>query len=177
LCDARIPLGINESKESDESEYSDSSLKEAQDFLENRVMILGGAAFQEIWENKSGNSIGFNPKPQATAQPELPALAKFLPRELINRFSSEMFILPQLTEDDYCDMIESMAPHVPETWRERFIDIGLTQLKQAVRHQKGVRFLEEVLLTAVVEERSALVDFVPEPKVDSQGAGKHLSVY
>ena len=164
LCDARIPLGI---KDSEESEYSDSALKDAQDFLQNRVMILGGAAFQELWENESGNSIGFNPEPQAEpqekSQPELPELAEILPRELINRFSSETFILPKLKENDYCDMLESMTPHVPETWRERFVDVGLSRLEQAVRHQKGVRFLEEVLLTAVVEERSALVGFVPDP--------------
>ena len=168
LCDARIPLGI---KESEESEYSESTLNEAQDFLQNRVMIIGGSAFQELWESSTERGIGFNPQPNNSSQsklPELPELAKILPRELINRFSSEMFVLPKLTENDYCDMLEAMTPHVPETWRERFVDVGLAQISRAVRHEKGVRFLEEVLLTAVVEERATLIDFEPDPPIETE---------
>lgn len=160
LCDARIPLGINDEEE---SEHSESTLKKAQEFLQNRVLILGGAAFQELWSGTTGHGLGFNPEPIFSSQPELPDLAKILPRELTNRFSSEMFILPQLRESDYYDMLDAMAPEIPETWRERFLDVGLSRIEQAARHQKGARFLEEVLLTAVVEERAELTNFTAEP--------------
>jgi len=50
------------------------------------------------------------------------------------------------------------------------VDIGLSRLKQAVRHQKGVRFLEEVLLAAVVEERSSLANWVPDTHIEVDSA-------
>ncbi len=169
LCDSRIPFGINDLDDDDDDDTPESSADGgAAAFLRDKVMILGGAAFQELWDEQPSRGLGFNPAPQAALQPELPDLAKILPRELINRFSSEMFILPQLQENDYCDMLESMALHVPEIWRARFVDVGLSRIEQAARHQKGVRFLEEVLLTAVVEERAALANFVPDPPIEPE---------
>lgn len=160
LCDARIPLGINALDYDGDSE---DSIEEAEHFLRNRVMIIGGSAFQEIWEERNAPSMGFLPEPACASQPELTDLVGVLPRELINRFSSEMFILPQLGEDDYRAMLDSITEQVPEVWRERFVQLGMSRVKQAVYHQKGVRFLEETLLSAVVAERSHLVDFSPDP--------------
>jgi hypothetical protein len=128
-------------------------------------LIIGGAAFQGVLESLSRPTLGFNPSPRSPSTPELPDLARVLPRELINRFSSEIFILPEIMESDYRMMLEHMAAHVPETWRKRFLDLGNSRIEQAVRHQKGARFLEEILLSAVVEERAALADFVPDPPV------------
>lgn len=159
LCDARIPLGINDLDWDSDAEV----LTEATNFLRHKVMIIGGAAFQGVWEERSSRSLGFNPSPQVTGNPELTDLARILPRELINRFSSEIFVLPQITESDYLTMVETMAEHIPATWRKRFLALGNSRIEQAVRHQKGARFLEEVLLSAVVEERAALANFIPDP--------------
>lgn len=163
LCDSRIPLGINDL----DLGSDDDVIAEGGVFLRDKVMILGGAAFQEIWDGRSSRSLGFNPAPQALSQLELTDLTRTLPRELINRFSSEIFVLPQISESDYRIMVETMAEHVPDTWRKRFLELGLSRIEQAVKHQKGARFLEEVLLSAVVEERAALANFVPEPEAPS----------
>ncbi len=163
LCDSRIPLGIQDLDMDNDGEHS---IEEAEAFLRNKTMIIGGSAFQEIWEERSSTGIGFNTTPQTTSLPELPDLTRTLSREFVNRFSSEMFILPQIQEKDYLDMVESMAVHVPEIWRNRFIDLGLSRIDQALRHQKGARYLEEILLSAVVEERAHLVNFKPEHQVD-----------
>jgi len=162
LCDSRIPPGI---KDLDSDIISEHSIQEAETFLRNKTMIIGGSAFQDIWEERSSTGIGFNQTPQTTSLPELPDLARILPREFVNRFCSEMFILPKIQEKDYLDMVETMAVHVPELWRNRFIDLGLSRIDQALRHQKGARYLEEILLSAVVEERAHLVNFKPEQQV------------
>ena len=167
LCDARIPLGI---LDTDGDPIPKSRIDKVSEYLANKALIIGGAAFQEIWDSLSGRALGFNPSPQSSSTPELPDLARILPKELINRFSSEIFILPQITEKDYRAMVEQMAKHVPDTWRKRFMELGLSRIEQAVRHQKGARFLEEILLTAVVEERASLANFVPDPEVTPQAA-------
>ncbi len=164
LCDARVPLGI---LDTDGDVIPKSRIEQVAEYLANKTLIIGGGAFQGIWENLSSRALGFNPAPQSPSLPELPDLAGTLPRELINRFSSELFILPEILEADYRMMVEHMAEHVPDTWRKRFIELGLSRIEQAVRHQKGARFLEEILLTAVVEERASLANFMPEagPKI------------
>lgn len=159
LCDSRTPVGLNEL----EDEFIDvSNVEEVESFLTYRTMIIGGAAFQNIWEERSISSLGFNPEPKSTEKPEIHSLVRWLPRELINRFCSEMFVLPMLTQMDYKLMIQTMAQGVSETWRERFLEIGMARLEQAVRDQKGARYAEEVLLAAVVEERASLANWVPE---------------
>lgn len=167
LCDARVPLGI---LDTDGDAIPKSRVEKVAEYLANKTLIIGGAAFQGIWESLSCPAIGFNPLPQPPSLPELPDLARTLPRELINRFSSEIFILPEILESDYRMMVEHMARHVPEMWRKRFLELGLSRIEQAIKHQKGARFLEEILLAAVVEERSCLSNFVPDPEVTPQTA-------
>ena len=106
--------------------------------------------------------MGFVPSPAAAELPELPDLVGTLPRELINRFSSEIFVLPELTAPDYREMLDAMAGQVAEAWRPRFLELGRSRIDQAVRHKKGARFLEEVLLAAIVAERGSLANFVPQ---------------
>ncbi len=158
LCDARMPFGIQDPEADCDNE---ESLEEAADFLRHRTMIIGGAAFQGIWDTRSAPAMGFNPTHAQHADPELPELVKVLPRELINRFSSSIFVLPQLSKDDYRIMVETMVPKIPDLWRKRFHDLGMAGLDRAVAHQKGARYLEEVLLSAIVEERIFLTSITP----------------
>jgi hypothetical protein len=142
----------------------ESRIAAVMEFLQNKTLILAGAAFQHIWENRSRPFMGFVRSPGSPVSddpPELPDLAKTLPRELINRFSSEILVLPELTEIDYLQMLESAAAQVADTWRKRFLDIGRVRIEQAVRHKKGARFIEEVLLTAIIEERAYLTAPIP----------------
>ncbi|MGB6220095.1 AAA family ATPase [Haloferula sp.] len=160
LCDGSVPMNL---KNSEGELIQESRILEARDFLVNKTMILAGAAFQEIWEVQSKPSMGFLPSDSGDTDPELPDLARFLPREMINRFSSEIFVLPRLTMPDYRVMVETVAEQIPVMWRERFLELGIERLDQAVRHRKGARYLEEILLAAIVMERDSLVNFVPTP--------------
>jgi hypothetical protein len=163
LCDARIPLGMNDS---DGEIIKSQRIHEVEQFLKYRTMIIGGAAFQGIWEKRSAPTMGFLPSQDNGDTPELCDLAKHLPRELINRFASEIFVLPQLTRNDYQIMIETMAVQVPITWRKRFLELGIARLDQAVRHRKGARYAEEILLAAIVSERGCMDQFMLESAKD-----------
>ncbi len=165
LCDSRVPLGM---LDTDGDTIPKSRIEKVREYLANKTLIIGGAAFQGVWDSMSSPTLGFNPSPQSPTLPELPDLARILPKELINRFSSEIFILPEITETDYRLMLEHMADHVPVTWRNRFLDIGFSRIDQAVRHQKGARFLEEILLSAVVEERASQTNCNSNPEVTTQ---------
>jgi hypothetical protein len=159
LCDARTPLGLNDL---DEEESDSINIDEVESFLSHKTMIIGGAAFQSIWEDQSAPVLGFNPEPSSPNPPQLHDLAKHLPRELINRFSSEIFILPTLTKNDYRTMIETMAENISDIWRKRFLELGISRLDQAVRDKKGARYSEEILLAAIVAERSCMENWKPE---------------
>jgi len=159
LCDARTPLGLNDL---DDDESENTNIDEVESFLAHKTMIIGGAAFQGIWEEQSTSVLGFNPEPSAPVLPQLHDLAKYLPRELINRFSSEVFILPTLSKSDYRFMIETIAENISDTWKKRFLELGMSRLDQAVRDKKGARYSEEILLAAIVEERSCMANWTPE---------------
>lgn len=159
LCDSRTPVGLND-LDDDESEYTD--IEDVESFLAHKTMIIGGAAFQGIWEEQSAPTLGFNPEPAPPTPPQLRDLARHLPRELINRFSSEIFILPTLSKDDYRSMIQTIAENLSDTWRKRFLELGMNRLDQAVQDQKGARYPEEILLAAIVDERSCMANWRPE---------------
>ena len=164
LLDSRVPVGINDC---DHDLVDEVVVEEVESMLKYRTMIVAGAAFQCVWDSQSTPSMGFQPSIDKPATPELPDLAKYLQRELLNRFSSEMFILPQLKKEDYRIMIETMADKVPDMWRAKFLELGMERLDQAVDHQKGARYAEEILLSAIVAERGCMADFVPDsPQID-----------
>lgn len=73
----------------DDDESEDANIDEVESFLAHKTMIIGGAAFQGIWEEQATPTVGFNPGPITSSPLELHQLAKYLPRELVNRFSSE----------------------------------------------------------------------------------------
>ena len=179
LCDGRVPMNI---LDLEGDRIPESRIEVVRDFLQYKTMILGGAAFQSLLDDRSRRTMGFVPTDSPTDLPELPDLAKILPVELVNRFSSETFILPELTGNDYRLMVESIACQVPEMWRGRFLELGLARIDEAVRHKKGARYMEEILLAAIVAERGELTNFVPKPafsegiEVDN-GDGPELEVF
>jgi hypothetical protein len=159
LCDRRVHGNINDM---DGDRISRLRIDAAREFLANKTIILAGAAFQHIWEDRARPAMGFLPAPVSNEPPEPSDLVRTLPRELINRFSSEIFVLPELTAFDYRQMLEAVAGQVSEAWRPRFLEMGHSRIEKAVRDKKGARFLEEVLLAAIVEERGSVVNFVPQ---------------
>jgi hypothetical protein len=158
LLDSRIPFNINDLSG---DPVSRKRVEEVQRFLENRTMIVAGAAFQEIWEERVRPSVGFVTGDTGVGMPDWNDLVRIVGRETMNRFSSELFILPELTAADYRLMVDSMAGHVDEMWRAKFRELGHARIPIAVEHRKGARYMEEVLLAAIMEERASMSNFVP----------------
>jgi len=89
-----------------------------------------------------------------------------LPRELVNRFRSDLVVLPQLVETDYSRMLEQAAEGVPAYLRKTFLRLGYQRIPGAVMCRQGCRFVEELLLDTLIEERSLLLtvdNLVQEP--------------
>jgi len=181
VCDYRVPLGLSDT---DNDVIDPQRIERVEEFLKYKTMVIAGAAFQDIWENQSAPQMGFAPSDNSINAPELCDLTKYLPRELINRFSSEIFILPQPTKADYQLMIETMSAGIPEIWRAKFLELGIARLDQALSNQKGARYPEEILLSAIVAVRGCMSEFVTqddlipqEPPIEQDDSQINISIF
>ena len=150
LLDLGIPEGLCDG---DDDALSDSDLNRAREVLANRTFIIGAGAFQGIWENRSKTPIGFSGQSSQCAAVSLADLSAMLPRELTNRFRAEVLALPKLTADDYRRMISQTAAQVPIYLRETFLRLANERVASAIECQQGCRFLEEIMLDAIIHER------------------------
>lgn len=150
FLDLQIPSGLAEENGDLIGEYQ---IEECQKVLSNRTLILGGGAFQWIWEERGRVRTGFKSEDNNDQLPDLNVLSAALPRELMNRFRSDIVILPPLQESDYEEMLMTVAPSIPEYLRQTFLRMGLQMIPSAFRCRQGCRFLEELLLDVVIEER------------------------
>lgn len=137
-----------------DEKFSDEDRAKALDVLRNRAFLIGAGAFQDIWES-AGPSIGFL---GTSGPPEfsLGRLAKILPRELVNRFRSNIITLPALNIADYSAMLDASIGTIPSYLRNRFGQLGRERIAEASRQQQGVRFLEEVMLDTIIAERRVM---------------------
>jgi len=155
LLDFKIPTGLNDD---DGIELTPGALAQAQDVLSNRTLLLAAGAFQHIWENRSRPSLGFGAIAAGNSEINLTHLAATLPRELINRFRGDLIVLPELRECDYRRMLEQSAVKIPVCFRETFLRLGYTRIPGAVACRQGCRFLEELMLDTIIEEKSQMME-------------------
>ena len=155
LLDFKIPTGLNDD---DGAALTPDELAQAQDALSSRTLVLAAGAFQHIWENRGRPSLGFGAKDTGNDETNLTHLAATLPRELINRFRSDLIVLPELRECDYRRMLEQSAEKIPIYFRETFLRLGYTRIPGAVACRQGCRFLEELMLDTIIEERNQMIE-------------------
>ena len=110
LLDFQIPSGV---KDDADDEINDDCMSRAQKVLSTRSFIVAAGAFQYIWEARENAKVGFHSQPSSTPRINLNILAQTLPRELTNRFRSDVIILPQLAEADYHRMLQLTASRLP----------------------------------------------------------------
>lgn len=159
LLDWRIPRNL---ADSDGDMISETRILVAEEVLRKKTMIIGVGAFQSIWENQGRGTIGFLPRQCDLPTPDSNDLSKTLPRELSNRFGSNVITIPPLVREDYLGMLDSILGRMPEFWRERFAIVARAKIDDALRMQLGTRFFEEVLLSTLVKERQEMADWRPE---------------
>jgi len=158
LLDGILPTNLADG----ESEISSYAIKEAADFLSTRTLILAGGAFQDLWDRRSRPTIGFDAPTYDEPLPDLTVLATRLGKEFCNRFRSRIVVMGPLKLDDYSRMLEQTAPKVSPAFRKTFLRLGEARIAEACRIQQGPRFLEELLLDAVLAERAALVNYAKD---------------
>lgn len=158
LLDLTLPTGITDS---DNDLIEGDMHAAALEMLNNRTFIIGGGAFQHLWESRAQSHIGFNAS--FDAPPPTPdELAQTLPREIINRFSSELMVLRALGDSDYIHMLKAISFLVPPYLRKTFEQIGLEMIPAALNMRQGCRFLEDVMLQTLLAERALLQ--LPSPE-------------
>jgi hypothetical protein len=161
--DKIIPTNLNDS---DGDCISRQKIAVAQKFFTNNTLIIAAGAFQHLWDDRNQPAMGFLPPNRQAPNPDLNDLAKTIPREMANRFGSNLIVLPPLVENDYRQMLELTACSIPSVWRTRFLHLGLKRIPEACRLQQGPRFLEEIMLETIIEERSELVNFRPKAVIE-----------
>lgn len=123
--------------------------------LQQSIFIIGAGAFQSMWRKREEKAIGFNPiKDEPKAELELKDMAQVVPPEIANRFISPVLSLQPLSRADYLCMIDELAPHLPRDLRKMFTAIGISCVDRAVEDQTGCRWIENILMRALLELHS-----------------------
>jgi hypothetical protein len=119
-----------------------------------QTLIFGCGAFQDAFEVKP--TAGFS------STIDLPSssndLSKHLARELVNRFDSEIIILPDLKENDYQKMVDEALPTIPDDIGKIIKRIAPKLIDQAVTNKSGARFMENLLSSAYLENVTSIMD-------------------
>jgi hypothetical protein len=144
----------------------ESSFKEA---IQN-TLIFGCGAFQHAFESK--DSVGFNS--ESTIPNSSNDLAKHLARELVNRFNTEIIILPDLKKEDYEEMIEMVTPELTDDIKSKFTEISKNNINQAVIDKAGARFIENSVSDAYLSNVDYLIEEFERHDAKEQKKKKEL---
>lgn len=156
LLDLQLPPGLVMETECDgtDSEIPPDWRDEAALMLATRTLIVGAGAFQNAWESKQ-RTIGFRDSTTESSVIDAAVLRSTLPTELVNRFSSEIIVLPPLDIKSYEQMAEAALEQLPQWLHNTFRAVSALRIRDAVRRQSGARFVEDVLLESLLAEREA----------------------
>jgi AAA+ superfamily predicted ATPase len=118
------------------------------------TLIFGCGAFQDAFESK--DSVGFISSPTTPSSSN--DLSKHLARELVNRFNTEIIILPDLKKEDYEEMIETVIPELPKNIRSKVTKIAKNNIDQAIIDKAGARFIENIVSDAFLSNVDGLIE-------------------
>lgn len=158
LADGRWPSGM---RLPDDDHCNEISLDEITTKLRESVFILGVGTFQSWYDQTSSHrSMGFGAEldpclPEMTAD----VVASRLPRELANRFNSDLIKLPDLQPSDYRQIALDAERQLPAELQESFRSEVSKRIDRAIDAKKGVRFLEECVMQAL--KNASMAQAVP----------------
>ena len=145
LADGRWPSGL---RPPDDEACNEISLDFLTKKLRETVFILGIGTFQH-WHDHTATqrSMGFGAeidpsRPQITAE----IVAGRIPRELANRFNSDLIRLPDLQPEDYYRIALEAERKLPVAFQVPFRAEVNKRIQGAIDAKKGVRFLEECIM-------------------------------
>jgi hypothetical protein len=150
LVDGRWPEGLRITADDADEEPPDAKglAERLTTKLRNTVFILGIGTFQEFFDSVgSRRTMGFvTGDDDKLDEISAVTVAERLPRELANRFNSNLIRLPELRPADYQSIALEAAESLPEYIRAPFLVAAIRQIPGAIAAKKGVRFLEEAML-------------------------------
>jgi len=173
LLDGIIPMPVDVRKESGEDEDlwiesdEDSSLKnmkyrsDLQKKLRTRVFIVGGGAWQSLWQKEDGeqNRIGFIAgavSENVDIKIDHKLLQASIASELLKRFRYEVLLMKPMGEIEYLQMLPEFLKSISIDLREDFRNFAESQMSEAVKNKIGMRFFEEILTQALIGQMKAL---------------------
>ena len=120
--------------------------KDLENKLKYRFFIVGGGAWQGVWENNDKAEMGFNPtSSRESYEPDEKDLKSSIRSELLQRFRNKVLIMKPMTKDDYQLLIPQFAACLPKMRQGQFISLAEKGIDMAVQEQLGMRYFEEIL--------------------------------
>lgn len=125
--------------------------KELEEKLQTRFFIVGGGAWQRLWETDDKKpSMGFLPDiPDEEVVLSSKALKTSIQTELLKRFRSEVLVMQPMSKEDYQQLIPQFAQCLPAMRQANFIELAEQGVDTAVREQLGMRYFEEILTQSI----------------------------
>ncbi len=145
LTDGRWPSGL---KPPDDEDCNEIPIDFLTNKLQESVFILGIGTFQAWYDHTSSHRpMGFGAEIDASL-PHITAdvVADHIPRELANRFNSDLIKLSGLQPEDYQRIAREAEEKLPGYLQRPFRAEVHKRLQGAIEAQKGVRFLEECVM-------------------------------
>jgi len=152
LLDSEMGVGIIDGLERRlRRRLSEDKVKELNQKLKRKFLIVGGGTWQEFWENQTTRSLGFNAEDQVKSLSKQ-ELVKYVTPEILQRFNRELIVLPPLTRNDFIEMSRQMGERIAKSNPLGGIEVERNFLKaiddgvdQAVQDKIGMRFIEECM--------------------------------
>ena len=151
LLDRDVPPDL---ADSDDDKHPAKVITSVAGVLRHKTFLVAAGAFQHLWDNLGNRVGGFAGEPEReTLSSE--RLADHLARELVNRFRTDIVVLPDLDRRDYENILLAAAAKMPELMQERFLSLGTERIAMAHANKQGVRFLEELVADILGEQEAA----------------------
>jgi hypothetical protein len=158
LLDRAVPPDL---ANSDDDKHPAALITSVAGFLRHKTFLVAAGAFQHLWDSRGNRVGGFAGEPEREIL-SAERLANHLAREIVNRFRSDIVLLPDLGPRDYENILLAAAAKMPEPMQEQFLSLGAERIAAAHANRQGVRFLEE-LVADVLGEQEAVKPPVQHP--------------
>lgn len=145
LTDGRWPAGL---RPPDGEDCNEIPLEVLTSKLRESAFILGIGTFQAWYDQSSARrSMGFGAELD-TSRTQITAdvVADRIPRELANRFNSDLIKLPDLQPGDYRQIALEAERKLPADMQQAFRTEVRKRIEGAIDAKKGIRFLEECIM-------------------------------
>jgi hypothetical protein len=159
LLDGRTPGPgfCIEEEEGDADKIHETSTKV--DGMIKTLLVIGCGAFQHVFDSPKHMGFAEQPSDELTQS----KLSKSLQRELVNRFSQEILVLPEPGERDYRRMLEMVAEKLPTYLSQEVMSNCDKKIEAALIDKPSARFVEAVLSKALEDTLDLAPIYAPAP--------------